>query len=992
MIKGFKIKKSYVGVEDFLFSKNIKRFLLLIIIFSNFQFRSLFSNQRYKVSPDYIHNLKECSKGINKVNPDNPKKYADELILKCNKALVEEKSQLRKSLIFLSMAELKILYETKNEDEKIKIAKERIKLYKKSLKILENISSKDIQEYNTNRPLESQPDYEEAKTYFWLIKQNNYSKIGKIYQILKQYDIAIKNFQKSNEFFKEGVQDSEILRERTLGFLAYSFVKLGQTNNARKILETIIDEEYRCSEIKENCIADKILLSRIYYEMGRITQSIEVLNSITKEDNIRLGNINAGGDDYLCTALFATENNKLNYHRLHDQAIKDLIEFNQANNEIIKNCNLNSFQDLLIMANFHANQGEYQLAILELKDALKIIKNNFDKENYDSASIKLEIGVNYQRLGEIDLAKKYYKEAFEFFDLPNVSINRSINNSKFAYASLLIAKLPSDSKKIYEGINYFKKAMDYELIHRQKIIPFLSIDERLKNTLDNNDFQTIYNSTFQLSNFLKKRNLDNLKASRLSLYSRINFQGLNEDIERKQNLISKAENSHKNDFEEIRILESKLSARNLGDDQFKKLRNKLKKLETKFYKKLPQLQPKLFSVKYLADLLPKKSVLLEFQKYQPANNELKNDSNYQVLLLFPNNDVITVELGNAKEINEKIKLLNKSIIVGEKAAIEESIFDLYSIIFEPLNPFLNDSKILFISPDSDINLVPLNTIKIGETENYLSDIYELNIVANARELVRILSEKDFKPNKQSIVFSNPDFNLKVKNKNLIKEDQSEYLRIGSDCKNWNYLDGTIEEGYQIKRLINAKLFTEKEATVGNLKNLNLPPKILHLATHGYFCEDDIFSRHPLVKSGVVLAGANMKDQKEGDDGYLSSLEVSKLNLKNTELVVLSACNTALGDIETGNGVLGLRRSLSLAGARSTLLSLWEVDDFATRAFMTSFYQKLKSGNNLREALIVTQREFRNGVINSGDPDIDWSEEFYWGAFQLSGDSSANLFN
>ena len=100
----------------------------------------------------------------------------------------------------------------------------------------------------------------------------------------------------------------------------------------------------------------------------------------------------------------------------------------------------------------------------------------------------------------------------------------------------------------------------------------------------------------------------------------------------------------------------------------------------------------------------------------------------------------------------------------------------------------------------------------------------------------------------------------------------------------------------------------------------------------------------------------------------------------------------MGDIETGNGVLGLRRALSVAGARSTLLSLWAVDDFATRAFMNSFYQKLKAGNNLRDSLIMTQQDFRNGVIKSDDPYIDWSEDFYWGAFQLSGNSNATLFN
>ena len=158
-----------------------------------------------------------------------------------------------------------------------------------------------------------------------------------------------------------------------------------------------------------------------------------------------------------------------------------------------------------------------------------------------------------------------------------------------------------------------------------------------------------------------------------------------------------------------------------------------------------------------------------------------------------------------------------------------------------------------------------------------------------------------------------------------------------------------------------------------------------MATHGYFCEGENFSKHPLIKNGIVLAGANSDNNENNDDGYLTSLEAAKLNLNNTELVVLSACNTALGNIQAGNGVLGLRRALSVAGAQSTILSLWAVDDEATRAFMTSFYQKLKDGNNRRSALINTQKEFKNGLIQSDDPYIDWTDEFYWGAFQLSGD-------
>jgi len=130
-----------------------------------------------------------------------------------------------------------------------------------------------------------------------------------------------------------------------------------------------------------------------------------------------------------------------------------------------------------------------------------------------------------------------------------------------------------------------------------------------------------------------------------------------------------------------------------------------------------------------------------------------------------------------------------------------------------------------------------------------------------------------------------------------------------------------------------------------------------------------------------MAGANQPTANQGDNGVLTAIEATELRLKGTELVVLSACDTAQGDIRTGEGVYGLQRSLAVAGARSTLLSLWKVDDAATLEFMTRFYKRLKAGEGRADALAATQKEFRDGI--PGKP--DWKEPYYWAAWQLVGD-------
>ena len=116
-----------------------------------------------------------------------------------------------------------------------------------------------------------------------------------------------------------------------------------------------------------------------------------------------------------------------------------------------------------------------------------------------------------------------------------------------------------------------------------------------------------------------------------------------------------------------------------------------------------------------------------------------------------------------------------------------------------------------------------------------------------------------------------------------------------------------------------------------------------------------------------------------DDGYLTALEVTQLDWQGTELVVISACESGQGEIKAGEGVYGLKRAIAVSGARSSLLSLWKVDDMATAAFMKYFYQQMKDGRGRSEALSATQEYFRNHPIPA------WQHPNFWAAFQLSGD-------
>ncbi|MCX6251729.1 MAG: CHAT domain-containing protein, partial [Bacteroidetes bacterium] len=195
------------------------------------------------------------------------------------------------------------------------------------------------------------------------------------------------------------------------------------------------------------------------------------------------------------------------------------------------------------------------------------------------------------------------------------------------------------------------------------------------------------------------------------------------------------------------------------------------------------------------------------------------------------------------------------------------------------------------------------------------------------------------------------------------------------------------------------LFTDDLATEAQFKSLSgkIAPSILHVASHGFFIPDTngksgkdlyrnskipgyIYAKDPLLRSGLALAGVRRAwfggDIPEGmENGILQAKEVSNMDLRNTKLVVLSACETGLGDVKGSEGVFGLQRSFKMAGADYLLMSLWKVPDEATQKLMTMFYENLFSGQPIREA-------FKNAQTRLRHLNIEYESPYYWGAWVL----------
>jgi len=340
----------------------------------------------------------------------------------------------------------------------------------------------------------------------------------------------------------------------------------------------------------------------------------------------------------------------------------------------------------------------------------------------------------------------------------------------------------------------------------------------------------------------------------------------------------------------------------------------------------------------------------------------------------------------------------------DEEILREYGLKLYDTLFAPLHDALGESSRLIIAPDSQISTIPFEVIPAPEG-GYLIDKYNIHYVGVGRDVLRFATTIPGKPEKPMIMAS-PDFDL-CAGKGKKESDMSLPGRRSRDFsrgrKRFDRLPGTKVEGEEIGSLLNTKPLLEQEALESRIKAAS-SPSILHIATHGFFQSDqeladqksrmqpgmfgDIGTQrflggnieNPLLRSGLALAGANTfctfgELPPEAEDGILTAEDVTGLDLTNTDIAILSACNTGMGDVKVGEGVFGLRRAFALAGAKTLIMSLWKVPDEATQELMVDFYKRILAGTPKADALRESQLELRKKYPDPRD----------WGAFICQGD-------
>lgn len=374
------------------------------------------------------------------------------------------------------------------------------------------------------------------------------------------------------------------------------------------------------------------------------------------------------------------------------------------------------------------------------------------------------------------------------------------------------------------------------------------------------------------------------------------------------------------------------------------------------------------SYETIRNALGDQEAVVEIIRVRGYKQDFTEESRYAVLAMTKTSTTPTLAiLDNGNQLETRYAKFYKNAI-QQKAPDEYA----YAQFWARIEPIVGGKKTVYLSPDGVYNQINLNTLK-NSSGAYLLNQYDLITIGNSKDLLALKSRKPV-VKKDALLVGFPDYG--GSNVPPLPGTKVELDGVNKVLKT---------AGYQVKQ------FMQKEATESALKSVKAPA-LLHVATHGYFKQDaDVASddgtsmenaqANPLLRSGLLLAGAsgtlagtNSVDLTSNDNGVLTAYEAMNMNLDGTDLVILSACETGLGEVKAGEGVYGLQRAFLVAGANALIMSLWKVDDAATQQLMTSFVTNwIKTGNK--------QKAFKQAQIQLM---TKFKDPYYWGAFVMMG--------
>ncbi len=845
--------------------------------------------------------------------------------------------------------------------------------------------------------------------------------LGIYYNHFGQYDKALSYYLQSLENTRIALGSDHYWYGIRLGNLGSLYRTLGQYDKALSCLEETVENAKKAlsetSEHNKNRVTSMygvrlIKLGQLYSDMGQYNKALPIYQKALELLEKSMGK----GHEWYGMAL----GNQAALYRLMGQHDHAIAIQQQALENVEKRLGKehSDYNGMLkLLAVIYQETEQYDQALSLLFEARENYLKTFKEGHPNFGSLATAMGRTYRELGQYDNALNDYHRAYEIYKNAYGEEHPYCGNAQFE-----LAELSFILEDFEQSAAHFEAAFSIQQTQIDRFFPVLSDREQMEyiKTISS-QYDSYY--SFLHSVFQKQVNTQELGYDlTLSLKGQVLSRSIQMSDLIKKSKDAKLLNLYQ-EWRNIRQLIAHEYSTPISNRFFdlESLELSAQVLESKLARKSVAFRHQQQKVKWneIQDHLKRGEIAIEFVDYPHSDTTMTNKTYYAAMLIGKDYEhplfIPLFEEHRLKNLLEQTENSNDDMLASlyavrgvEPRGKVKTSNELYSLIWKPIEPFLKDIKKIYYSPAGLLHRISFQAIPVNKTE-FLSDRFQLRYLSSTRQVVfkkpeRRLSNSnaflfaDIHYDADSSAIANSTTKSKMQDPVIAFNDYPITER-GKLEESWEYLPGTKVESELLQKIfegygIQTRLYSQHQATEESFKAIgeeNPSPSILHVATHGFFFPDlkkdkkemdqngsgFRFSENPLIRSGLILAGANKAWKGEAmpygiEDGILTAYEISNMNLANTKLVVLSACETGLGDIQGSEGVFGLQRAFKKAGVENIIMSLWQVPDEQTGELMEQFYSFWLGGMDIWKAFNKAQQSMRK----------KYRDPYYWAGFVL----------
>jgi CHAT domain-containing protein len=861
----------------------------------------------------------------------------------------------------------------------------KLGLFEKALKIKEEVVS-ILRKANTNDNSNLASSINDLGIVYKILGKKKLAEL----MFIEAYEMRRRLFKTDHpDIFQSIINLSEIYWEEK----EYYKTELFLHNALEMIMRINKSDYYNIGLCSGNLGFFYLLLGNLKKAEKYITEAINNYKTYFKNDHIILANrLNDLGN------LYRFKND-------YEKAEEFLIEALQMKKRLVKFDHETLLLSIHNLASLYLTQGLIDKALPLFIESLEIAKR------IDSPKLAEEynsLGMVYQILGQIDKAEEFLIKSIE------------IKTKQFSNDDQVFFPVINNLACLYFEKGLMKEAENLFIRNANNITNFINSKIDAFSEDEKVYFFSVYKELFiNIYNFILKRFVDNSSIKNVFFDNILDTKALFFNSYKK--IVTRVFNSNDSvlisNFNDIKSIKAKLvnlyslptkEVKRLGYniDSIENIANDLEKelsLKSEDFKQ--SYEKKKITWKSIQTFLKPDEAAVEVVRFRYHDKRRFTDTVYYAFLIVTDQteehpEMIVMKDGNKLEgeyYNFYRKMLKMKIPDNES----------FSRYWGQLHEKLKDYKKIYFSADGIYNKINPSALKLPDG-SYLIDIQDIQQVNSTKDILLSYykGKQESSIYNSAVLIGNPNFGLEEEkakeiNKKIYADASTDksYEQVSSlRGMELTKLPATETEINNIEKFLKSRSwvvnsFLGDNAVKAAVKSAN-SPRVLHIATHGLFLEDvkreakEIFGfeeqrmvENPLLRSGLFFTGADnyLKGDTtfsvEDDNGLLTAYEAMNLDLDKTELVVLSACETGLGEVRNGEGVFGLRRAFQQAGAKSVLMSLWKVDDEATQLLMSNFYKNWVSGMTKREAFAKAQQQVR----------AKYPEPYYWGAFVMVGE-------